>query len=206
MTSSQRRERRDVVVIGASAGGVPLLKSFFAKLEPTFGATFFVTIHRPPVPSSELAWVLGRRSELAVREPEDGEAIEKDTVYLAPPDRHMRVDGLRVALDRGPKEHHTRPAVDPLFVSAASRGRRVIAILMSGNLSDGVAGMIAVKAAGGLTLAQDPSEAEWPQMPRNALLYDHVDLVFQVEILPRLLRELVAGAPIEDAAEASRGR
>lgn len=196
--------RRDVVVVGASAGGVRLLQEVFAQLDPGLRAAILVVIHRPPAERSELARVLGRRSALEVREPTDGEAVVPGTIYLAPPDHHMRLQRQRVRLDRGPKEHHTRPAIDPLFVSAAQwAGLRAIGVLASGNLSDGVAGLIAIKDAGGVSLVQDPSEAEWPDMPRNALLHDHVDLLFRAVALPGLLTELV-GPDAEAAIRANR--
>jgi two-component system, chemotaxis family, protein-glutamate methylesterase/glutaminase len=188
--------RRDVILIGGSAGGVRLLRELFGRLDSRLQhASIFVTVHRPPSPHSELASVLGRRAALPVREPRDGESIARGVIYLAPPDHHMRLDGHRIRLDRGPKEHHTRPAIDPLFVSAMeSAGSRAIGVLLTGNLSDGVAGLIAIKRGGGLSLVQDPKEAEWPQMPRNAVLYDHVDVVFSSAALPALLAELVHGA------------
>jgi two-component system chemotaxis response regulator CheB len=104
------------------------------------------------------------------------------------------IDGKQILLDRGPKQHHTRPAIDPLFVSASeSHSRRTVGVLLSGNLSDGVAGLIAIKARGGLSLVQDPREAEWSSMPWNALRYDDVDMVFQSATLAGLLERLVQG-------------
>lgn len=202
MTERPALGRRDMILIGASAGGVPLLKDLFARMDPELGASYFVTLHRPPLLDSELAAVLGRRASLPIREPSFGERIARNTIYLAPPDRHMRIDARRILVDRGPKEHHSRPAIDPMFASGALHGaRRAVGVLLSGNLSDGVAGLIAIKAAGGVSIVQDPREAEWPQMPRNALLYDHVDFLFTIATLPRLLRELIAGANV-DAVDA----
>jgi two-component system chemotaxis response regulator CheB len=192
--------RRDLVVVGASAGGVLVLRSVLAGLEPGLGASMLITIHRPPHAPSALSRVLAHRSALRVIEPRQGERLERGVIYLAPTDRHMRIDGKRIVLDRGPKQHHTRPAIDPLFVSASrSHGERTIGVLLSGNLSDGVAGLIAIKAQGGVVLVQDPREAEWPSMPRHALLFDHVDIVFRTEALPGLLRRLVCGATVQEA-------
>jgi two-component system chemotaxis response regulator CheB len=135
-----------------------------------------------------------------VREPRDGERFERGTVYLAPPDQHMQLERDAIVLDRSAKVHHTRPAIDPLFVSAAvSHGPRVIGVLLSGNLSDGVAGLVAIKERGGIALVQDPEEAEWSSMPRNALRYDNVDVVIEMATLPALLTRLVRGDAVDEA-------
>lgn len=194
--------KRDVVVIGASAGGIPLLVTLLGALDVGLGASVFIVVHRPASAASKLLTVLSRPSRLRVCEPSDGDALEPDFVYLAPADHHMRVLRSRIHVDRGPKMHHTRPAIDPLFFSASeSHGSRTVGVLLSGNLGDGVGGLVAIKRQGGVSLVQDPQEAEWPSMPYNALLYDHVDLVFRVAALPALLSRLIDGAPIATAAE-----
>jgi two-component system, chemotaxis family, protein-glutamate methylesterase/glutaminase len=196
---------RPIVVIGASAGGIPVLRELFSNLAPGNAASYFVVLHRAPSAASNLVAVLGRRSTIEVKEPIDGDRFKRNVAYLAPADRHMRLDHRTIRIDRGPKEHHTRPAIDPLFVSAAqAHGDRAVGVLLSGNLSDGVAGLIEIKAAGGLSLAQDPREAEWPSMPHNALLYDHVDVVFESAFLPEILRRLVRGQALTSSSRASR--
>jgi two-component system chemotaxis response regulator CheB len=183
---------RDIVVVGASAGGIEALRSVLGGLPRDLGATIFVTLHRTPSSQSILADVLGARSSLPVREPRGAERIKRNVVYLAPSNLHMRMTSDHVTLDHGAKQHHTRPAIDPMFESAAAAfGPRVIGILLSGNLSDGVRGLLAIKAEGGISIAQDPSEAEWPAMPANAIIYDHVDMVVRLKTLPATLTDLV---------------
>lgn len=200
---------RDRIAVGTSAGGIQALSRVLEGLPRDLPAALFVVMHRSPMFPSLLAEVLGRSASLPVREPEYGETIERGVVYVAPADRHMTVRDDRIVLDRSPKQHHTRPAIDPLFRSlAAECGPRVVGVLLTGNLSDGVAGLVAIKAAGGLTVVQDPAEAQFPSMPYNALLYDHVDLVLRLaaapEVLPRLARGEDVDAIVEDLAEHRR--
>src|SRR5439155_1626996 len=123
----------------------------------------------------------GVGSPLAVSEPVDGELLQPRRIYLAPRDMHMVVEDGRVLVNRGPKEHHTRPAVDPLFSSAAAaHGPRVVGVLLSGAGDDGLRGLIAIKAAGGISIVQDPAEALHPSMPRNAIVYHRADSVLPV--------------------------
>ncbi len=195
---------RNVIVIGASAGGVEILLQLLKKLPADLGAAVAVTIHRSPTLTRGMAEIFGRVAKLDVVEPSDGQRFEAGRVYLAPADFHMSLADSVVRLDRGPKQHHTRPAVDPLFQSAAEvYGSRVIGVIFSGNLSDGVTGLIRIKLGGGLTLAQDPDEAAYPSIPLNALIYDDVDLVFRLSGLPDVLRMLVRGDSVRDVAEAS---
>lgn len=194
---------RDVVVIGGSAGAVQALYTLFADFAPTFNAAVAVVLHRHPSFISNLADLFNKRSTLEVIEPEQGESFRPGRIYLAPQDRHMMVYDRTIQLTRQPRQHHTRPAIDPLFLSAAaSYGERVIGVLLTGNLSDGVTGLIRIKERGGLSLVQDPREAPFPSMPQNALIYDHVDLIFPVENLADLLSALVAG---ETVARATAG-
>ena len=193
------REKRDVIVIGASAGGVPTLIDLFAKLPVARGSRLAVVLHRSPMYEGRLPDVLGRRSAMPVAEPEDGDAWEPGLIYVAPRDQHMVVDvDGRFRLDRGPKQHHTRPAVDPLFVSVARvYGARVIGVILTGMGADGVSGLIAISAAGGLTLVQSPSEAPHPSMPRNAIARDHVAAALPVAEMPALFAALAEGFPVE---------
>jgi two-component system chemotaxis response regulator CheB len=192
---------RDVIVIGGSAGAVQALFKLLGQLPRGLEAAVAVTLHRHPTFASSLAGLFSRRSNIEVVEPYDGQRFEPGLVYLAPPDRHMMVHDDVIALSRAPRQHHTRPAIDPLFTSAAeSCGDRVVGALLTGNLSDGVTGLIHIKALGGLSLVQDPDEAPYPSMPRNALIYDHVDLVFQIDLLASVLVDLVRGTSIDDVA------
>jgi len=189
---------RDVIVIGASAGGVEALIQLFSSLPAGLPVRIAVVIHRSALYSLHLMQVLGRRSTMPVREPEPYETMIPGTIYLAPRDHHMVMNGQHIDLNRGPKEHFTRPAVDPLFTSAAAAyGSRVIGVLLTGAGDDGVAGLIAIKHQGGLGLIQDPQDARIPSMPLNALRYDHVDLVRPLATIPTVLATLAQGRPVE---------
>jgi len=188
--------KRDIVVIGASAGGVMALAQLFAAFPRGLPAAVGVVLHRG-AEKSELAHVLGRRSPLPVIEPEQRMALKRAHIYLAPPDHHLLFETAGAAIQRGPKEHSTRPAVDPLFRSAAAAyGRRVVAVLLTGAGEDGVSGFLAISRASGITLAQDPDEAYMPYMPLNALRYDDVDGVFRLDELAPAIAALVRGEEV----------
>jgi two-component system chemotaxis response regulator CheB len=124
-------------------------------------------------------------------------AFESGRVYVAPRDHHLVVEDGVVRTDRGPKQHRTRPAIDPLFRSAAREyGPRVIGVLLSGFGADGVDGLIAIKAAGGLSIVQDPLDARHGWMPRNAIAGDDVDYVLLLASIPDALVTLVAGGAV----------
>jgi two-component system chemotaxis response regulator CheB len=140
-----------------------------------------VVLDRPPFYNTQLASVLGRRSGLPVLEPPDGTAVEHGRIYVAPCDHHMTLQSGRIVLHRSPKEHRTRPAIDPLFCSAAAeRGRPTVGVRLSGRGDDGVAGLVAITAAGGLSLVQTPEEAAFGTMPAMAIRKDHVDGALEV--------------------------
>jgi two-component system, chemotaxis family, protein-glutamate methylesterase/glutaminase len=192
---------RDVIVIGASAGGVEALIHLFSTLPAQLPAIIAVVIHRSPMYNLHLSTVLGRHATMPVREPETNESLTAGRIYLAPRDHHMLLKGKHIELNRGPKEHFTRPAVDPLFVSAAEQyGPRVIGVLLTGAGDDGVAGLIAIKHHGGLSLIQDPRDAKMPMMPMNALRYDHVDLVLPLSRTAVELGKLVQGHAVENVS------
>jgi two-component system chemotaxis response regulator CheB len=192
---------RDVVVVGGSAGAIEVLREVLPRVPGDFEAAFAVTLHRPPSVVSSLASLLGRTSRLPVVEPEQGQSFRPGRVYLAPPDRHMTVFDGTIQLNRQPPQHFSRPAIDPLFRSAAICYRgRTIGVLLTGNLGDGASGLIEIKQQGGLALVQDPAQARFPAMPRNALVQGHVDLVFRTEALADLLDKLVRGESIASAA------
>jgi two-component system chemotaxis response regulator CheB len=192
---------RDVILIGGSQGSIPVLKRLLAGLPREFRAAVGVTVHRSPTFASSLADVLGVHARMPVCEGRDGQLFEQGRVYLAPPDHHMQFRGGAVWLDRGPKQQFVRPAIDVMFASgAASYGPRVIGVLLTGNLSDGVAGLIRIKQHGGLSLVQEPADAEAPSMPINAISYDDVDIAFNSDSAPNLLAQLVAGASLDRAS------
>jgi two-component system, chemotaxis family, protein-glutamate methylesterase/glutaminase len=192
------RLKRDVVVIGASAGGVQPLKDLLHRLPPDLCATVALVLHRSPYHETQLAAVLGRHALLSVLEPVDGDPVLAGAVYVAPRDQHMIFNDGMVRLSRGPREHHTRPAIDPLFRSAAEHyGPRVVGVLLSGMGSDGVSGLIAIKKGGGVSLVQHPGEAQFGTMPATAIAEDDVDAMLTVDDLAIVLTALARGDAIE---------
>jgi two-component system, chemotaxis family, protein-glutamate methylesterase/glutaminase len=163
---------RDIVVIGASRGGVEALRGVVAALPPNLQSTLLIVLHISPTHASLLPAVLSRAGPLPAEHGRNGLRIERGHIYVAPPDHHMTVGPIGfIRLDQGPKEHHTRPAADPLFRSAAGvYGSRVIGIILTGSGSDGTKGLIAVEQSGGLAIVQDPGDARDPGMPTSALL------------------------------------
>ena len=130
----------------------------------------FVVIHTTPDGPGLLATVLNRATQLSVVNPEDGMVIRDGFVYVAPPDYHLIVDGGHLRLTHGPREHRVRPAVDPLFRTAAQHyGERAVGIVLSGHMADGTHGLSVIKKAGGVAIVQDPDEAEVPAMPLHAM-------------------------------------
>jgi two-component system chemotaxis response regulator CheB len=182
---------RDVVVVGASAGGVEALSQFVAVLPPTFGGSIFVVLHLPPQGTSVLPAILARQDHLPAVHPEDGEPIRARTIYVAPPDYHLLVDRGRVRLTRGPRENSHRPSIDVLFRSAArAYGPRVVGVVLSGMLDDGTAGLQAIKQQGGVAVVQSPDEALFSGMPRSALENVATDYCLSVHDMGGLLAKL----------------
>jgi two-component system, chemotaxis family, protein-glutamate methylesterase/glutaminase len=187
-----------VIVIGASAGGVEALRKIAAGLPEEFGSTVFVVLHLPPGGTSVLPAILARAGELSASHPVDGEEIKTGHIYVAPPDNHMLIEDGVVRLARGPRENGHRPAIDPLFRSAArSHGSGVIGVILSGVLDDGTAGLAAVKAAGGRTVVQDPEDALYSAMPESAIAYVGPEHVVKAKDIAPLLSELAEQAPPE---------
>jgi two-component system, chemotaxis family, protein-glutamate methylesterase/glutaminase len=191
---------KDIIVIGASAGGVEALQRLCAALPADFPGCVFVAQHLSPSARSMLPQLLDRVGPLRAISPVDGQAIEPGHIYVGGPDHHMLLREGRVLMRRGPLENRTRPAANALFRSAAIHyGSRVIGVVLTGLLDDGTDGLIAIKAAGGLSVVQDPDDAEWPSMPRNALKRDHVDHAPPLAEIPALLVRLTretAGASV----------
>lgn len=202
--------RRDIVVVGCSAGGVEALRKLVAQLPGELPAAVFIVMHLSPRSSGVLPDILRSQAALPAGSPSDGDAIQPGHVYIAPPDQHMLLEPGRVRVVRGPKENRNRPAIDPLFRSAAwSHGPRVIGVVLTGMLDDGTAGMWAVKSCGGVAVVQDPDDALFRDMP--AAVLGTMDVHYKVKLdelgplLERLTREEAQGVVAEPTA-ASRAR
>ena len=169
--------RRDLLVIGASAGGVNALIDALGDGEP-IDAAVLVVLHLAPAGRTSLPEILSRSAKMPAALAEHGRPLQQRTILVAPPDRHLLVGRERVRLSAGPRENRSRPAVDPLFrTAAASHGSRTIAIVLSGMLADGAAGLVSVRRAGGTALVQEPEDAVFPSMPSAALALAGADEV-----------------------------
>jgi two-component system chemotaxis response regulator CheB len=179
-----------VVVVGASQGGIQALKTLTAGLPEDFSAPVLMVQHIGAA-ESLLPSILDEAGALEAAFGEAGEALTPGRIYVAPPDYHMLVNDGRIELTRGPRENWARPAVDPLFRSAARfYGADAIGIVLSGRLNDGTAGLFEVKRMGGVAMVQTPREAEAPDMPQSALDHVAVDYCLPVAEMPRLLARL----------------
>ncbi|HKG27173.1 MAG TPA: chemotaxis protein CheB, partial [Thermomicrobiales bacterium] len=181
---------RDIVVVGASAGGIQALLAMVQGLPADFPGALFVVVHTTPHSPGMLPQLLQRAGQLPADNARHGESITSGRIYVAPPDCHLLVRAGYVELSHGPRENHSRPAVDPLFRSASrAYGPRVTGVILSGALGDGTAGLLAVKSRGGVAIVQDPDEAMVEGMPRSALRLVEVDRVLKaVDIAPALVR------------------
>ena len=190
---------KDIVVIGASAGGMEALQKLVSRLPAGLPASLFVVWHLSPGVKSILPSILTKAGALPAVHPQDGDRIEPGRIYVAPNDHHMLLENGYIRVARGPKENRFRPAVDPLFRSAAYvYGPRVIGVVLTGALDDGTAGLWTIKLRGGTAVVQEPAEALIRGMPLSALDNVAVDYRLPVaeigELLPSLVRE-PAGEP-----------
>jgi len=182
---------RDIVVIGASAGGVSVLQEIVKGIPPRYPGSLFIVLHLDPRVKSHLPQILSQSGSLSASHPEDGEAIRPGHIYVAPPDLHMIVKSGSIHVVRGPKENRSRPAIDPMFRSAAiAYGRRTVGVVLTGMLDDGASGLAAVRNHGGITVVQDPEEAEYDSMPLHALNIVGVDYVLRAREIAVLLGRL----------------
>jgi len=182
----------EVMVVGASAGGVAALQAIVQALPAGLSVPVLVVLHVPRDRNSRIVEVLAPHCAVPVREAEDKQPIERGTVTFAPPDYHLLVeDRSSVALSIDPPVLYSRPAIDPLFESAAAVfGPRVLALLLTGASSDGSEGVAAVREAGGRAWLQCPEEAEASMMPASALQHAGADAVLPLELMCRRLKEL----------------
>jgi two-component system chemotaxis response regulator CheB len=195
LNSAQRR--RDVIVVGASAGGFDPMFRLLAAIPTEPSMIVAAVLHRSPF-SEGLADVVQRATRHAVVEPVESVAVEQGVIYLAPRDMHLVFEDGHVLGVRSAKRHFTRPAVDVMFESAAEQyGARVIGVLLSGAGGDGANGLIRIKACGGLSLVQSPSEAQHPSMPVMALREDHVDAALPIDELIEVVPALAKGLPVD---------
>ena len=201
--------RKDIVVVGASAGGMGALERLAAGLPRDLPAAVFVVWHLAPGVKTILPRVLTRAGPLPAVTPADGDRIEPGRIYVAPNDHHMLLEKGYIRVTRGPKENRFRPAIDPLFRSAAYiYGSRAIGVVLTGALDDGTAGLWAIKLRGGTAIVQDPEDAEHRSMPLNAL--DNVEVDYKVPtaemgpLLSRLAGEEAPAMPSLAEAELER--
>jgi two-component system, chemotaxis family, protein-glutamate methylesterase/glutaminase len=183
---------RDIIVIGGSAGAIDPLMYLFSLLPHRFPAAVFVVVHTSAEHSGALANVLGRAGVMPVELAKDRQPIQQAHAYVAPPDHHLLVGERKMSVVRGARENGFRPAVDPLFYSAArSYGSRVIGVILSGGLDDGNYGLTIIKQHGGLAVVQNPDEALITGMPMSAIKNVEIDHIVRTRELPRLLIDLV---------------
>ncbi len=182
---------RRIIVIGASAGGFEAFKTIVKNLPPDFNASIFIVWHMSPDIRGVLPTVLNKQNSIYTAHAYNEESIQPNRIYIAPPDHHLLIEEGRVRVTHGPKENRFRPAIDPLFRSAAyAYGNRVIGVILSGALDDGTAGLWRIKYSGGITIVQDPKDAEVPSMPQNALREVKVDYCVPVTDIAGLLVKL----------------
>ena len=193
----------DIIVVGTSSGGVEALRQLVTALPSDLPAALFIVLHRPPDQPSLLAEILDSVSALPVENAIDGAPIAAGRIYIAPPDRHLLLEREYIRLTSGPKENRFRPAIDPLFRSAAyTYDGRVIGVVLTGNLDDGTAGLWAIKDRGGIAIVQDPNEALYPSMPRTAMSQVAVDYCLPMrDIAPTLVT--LSAQPAEGGAAVS---
>ncbi len=197
----------DVVVVGASAGGVEALLRLVRALPGDFRAPILVVLHLPAASPSILPDILARAGALPAVGAEQGMPLEPGHVYVAAPDRHLLISEDHIELDAGARENGHRPAIDPLFRSAADAyGSRAAGVVLSGTLDDGTVGLHCIGERGGWTLVQDPDDALYRAMPANAIAFTRPDYVLGVEELAGILTEIAAGSASRPGGTIERQR
>jgi two-component system chemotaxis response regulator CheB len=184
---------RDIVVIGTSAGGLEALDRLIGQLPAGFPASIFIVQHLAPENTGEpLLRRLRRHTAFDCRVAKNGERFKRGGIYIAPPDNHLLLKKRVVLVTKGARENRSRPAIDPLFRSAAvTHGRRVIGVVLTGFLDDGTAGLIAIQKCGGVAVVQDPKDAAYPGMPQSAVNGLTVDYCVPIGKMGPLLETLI---------------
>ena len=200
-----------LIVIGASAGGLQPLMDIVAGLPADLPASVCVVMHVPAYAPSALPDILTRAGVLPASHPMDGDPLLPGHIYCAPPDHHLLIEDGHVCITKGPKENRVRPAIDTLFRSAAySEGRNVIGVVLSGMLDDGTSGLWTIKHFGGVSVVQDPLDAEYASMPRSAATQVKIDHTARASelaaLLARLCAEPVEPPPNEEADDADAAK
>ena len=199
----------DIIVVGASAGGVETLCQLVSSLPQDLTAAVFIVLHIPVHGKSMLPTILNRAiakqhgelSLLQARHPTDGEVISPGRIYVAPSDKHLLIKDRCIHLARSARENSHRPAIDPLFRTAArSYGQRVVGVILSGLLDDGTAGLAVIKQRGGVAIAQDPEEALYSGMPSSAIENVDVDYILKVGDIAKTLTHLADQPVVESKA------
>ena len=198
---------RDLVVIGASAGGVEVLTRVVKGLPADLRAAICIVLHIAPGSPSMLGHILDRAGPLPCRTARDGERLRQGVILVAPPDHHLAIEDGHVRLTVGPRENGHRPAIDVLFRSAAAAlDSRVIGVVLSGNRDDGSAGLAVIKASGGATIVQDPNEAMYAGMPTSAIAQVAVDAIVPSALVASTIAAMVNGEDPPGVAGMTLGR
>lgn len=193
MSERHQREGQMLIVVGASAGGMAALKQLVAQFPQDFPAPIFIVNHMSADTTGEaLVRVLDRSSSLTCVHGHDNQAFKSGNIYLAPSDQHMLIVEGKILITKGARENRSRPAIDPLFRSAAvAYGNRVVGIILTGYLDDGTSGMMAIKRCGGVCIAQDPEDAAYPDMPQSVITNVGADYCVPISEMGAVLSELV---------------
>jgi two-component system, chemotaxis family, protein-glutamate methylesterase/glutaminase len=192
LTPPAGRTIERIVVVGASAGGVEALTRLVQCLPGDLRAPLLVVLHIAPMGTSALPSILTRAGKMQARHALDEAQLEPSRIYVAPPDRHLLIQDGVVRVSRGPRENGHRPAIDPLFRTAARQhGRAAVGLILSGVLDDGSAGLRTLRREGGLAIVQDPSDALYAAMPENAIAYADPQYVLPIEEIAGLLVEVL---------------
>lgn len=192
----------DIIVIGGSSGGVAALTQLVQQLPGDLPVSIFVVIHTPANLPCQLPEILHSCGKLPAVHAVDGTLIEQGRIYIAPPNRHLLVkrDSMQVVCE--PKEHGFRPAIDPLFRTAAiAYGKRVVGVVLSGGLFDGISGLMEIKQRGGVAIVQDPNEALVASMPQAAIKCVNVDYILPSANMASVLLDLVDNLPQPHSVE-----